>query len=136
MATSDAAANATLDREVSAGGSWWLGLALTMPDPRLEAVVDEAPLARVEVPRMAAFWNPADQREVWPVNGLTLPDYTPDGYDPANPDPDDAFTPVAWVLWDAPTGGTPQRAGRLADVVVTAGSGVFLPAESLTLSHP
>jgi hypothetical protein len=121
--TSDAAANAALDREVTAGGSWWVGLALSMPDEHLTSV-DEAPLARVQVPRDSSTWEPASGRTVHLAANLALPDAAED------------FTPVAWVLWDSETGGTPQHCRRLVDVEVLAGSAIALPAETLALIYP
>lgn len=129
MPTSDAAANATLDREVSAGGSWWVGLALNagvdVLDAALTVPVIESALPRVELPRDgAATWEAASSRMVRPLAAVSF------GAAPADE------TPTYWVLWSAETGGTPQHAGQIPDSSYTAGTGAVLPAESLVLTHP
>jgi len=126
--TSDAAANATLNLEVTAGGSWWVGLALNSGtgdiDPQLTVAVEESTLPRVELPRTDAAWESAAGRQVQPVTAVDFGTATDDE------------TVTHWVLWDAPTGGAPQRAARIPDTEIVAGSRVLLPAESLILSTP
>lgn len=125
MPTSDAAANATLDLEVSAGGSWWVGFATNDLDMDLTVTVDEAPMDRVALPRNGATtWEAADARSVRPLADL-----------PMGAAADD-FTPTFWVFWDSESGGTPQRAARVPDMEILAGSTVIIPADTLTLPTP
>jgi hypothetical protein len=123
--TSEAAANATLDLEVSAGGSWWISFATNDLDVALTVTVDEAPMPRVELPRDGATtWESADVRHVRPLADLPMGVASDD------------FTPTFWVAWDAETGGTPQHAARVPDTQVLAGATVVIPADTLTLTHP
>lgn len=126
MPTSDAAANAALNRAVTAGGSWWVGFITSDPDQHLAAALTESPMARVEIPRTSAVWEAAAGRAVKPLADVAM------GTAPSD------FTPTAWVLWDTPTAGsgTPQYAARIPDVPVTAGSNVVIPADTLTLTTP
>lgn len=124
MPTSDAAANAALNREVTAGGSWWLGLITSDPDQHLASALTESPMARVQVARTAAVWAAAANRAVAPLTDVAL------GTAPSD------FTPTAWVFWDAQTGGTPQHAGRIPDSPVTAGAAVTVPSDTLTITYP
>lgn len=121
MATSEAAANATLDREVTAGGEWEVTLLLSMPGADLSGPIDEAPVSRATLARTAAAWVPASGRSVRPVADVDLGTAAED------------FTPVAWAFLD---GGVPAYAGRLVDVTVTAGADIVIPAETLTLNAP
>lgn len=124
MPTSTAAANATLDLEVTAGGSWWVGFALNDLDADLSDPVDEAPMPRVQLLRNAATWEDADGRQVRPSADLAMGVASED------------FTPTFWVMWDTETGGTPQRAARVPDTQILAGATVVIPADTLTLTHP
>lgn len=128
MPTSDAAANAALDREAQAGGSWWVGLALnsgvTELDEGLTVTVEESALPRVELPRTASAWEDATGRQVQPADQVVFGEA-----------PDDE-TATFWVLWDSETGGIPQHAGRIPDTEYVAGSTVILPPESLVITYP
>ena len=125
MPTSTAAANATLDLEVAAGTSWWVGFALNDLDVNLSTTVDEAPMPRVQLPRDGATtWEAADGRQVRPLADLPVGVASED------------FTPTFWVAWDSETGGAPQRAARVPDTAVLAGTTVVIPAATLTLTTP
>lgn len=124
MPTSDAAANAALDREVTAGGSWWVGFAVNDLDATLTTTVEEAPLARVELPRTSAVWGTADGRHVHPSDDLAMGTATED------------FTPTFWVFWGTETGGAPQHAGRIPDTEVITDAVVVIPAQTLTITYP
>lgn len=125
MPTSDAGANATLDREVSAGGSWWIGFATNDLDELLTVTVVEAAMARVELPlNGATTWEAAADRRVQPLANLTAGVAAED------------FTPTFWVAWDAEFGGTPQRAGRIPDTEILTGTTVVIPPDALVLVTP
>lgn len=128
MPKSDSAANDTLDRETTSGGSWWVGFATNTGvddlDEDLTVTVDESTLPRVELPRTSSAWETPSGREVNPVDDLDFGFATDDE------------TATFWVLWDAETAGSPQYAGRIPDTDFTVGSRVVLPAESLVLIHP
>jgi len=126
VSVSDTEANSNLDSIVSAGGSYWVGLSLTVPDDDLSAgSIEDSGLALVELPRNGATtWEAATDRSVQPKADLDMGTATED------------FVPAARVFYADSAGSTPLRSAKVTDMTVTAGSHVTIPAEALAISVP
>lgn len=126
MSVSDAEANANLNSIVNAGGSYWVGLSLTVPDDALSpASIEDSGLPLVQLPRNGATtWEAAADRTVQPLAALDLGVATVD------------LVPAARVFYADSAGTTPLRSARVTDMTVAAGSHVIIPPEALAISVP
>jgi hypothetical protein len=123
--SSDAFADEALTLVVEAGGSWWFGLLDAVPPDDLSTFSLVADIPLEELPRDAATWDVAN-RQANPSAPITL--------DTSSLAAD--VVPVAWCLFDDSGGTTPIIAGRLADIAVTPGSSVNVPAATVTIRYP
>lgn len=125
MSSSEDFADEALTLVVEAGGSWWLALLDTAPPDDLATVSVIADIPPVEIARDALSWVVAS-RQANPVDALTL-DTTALTAD---------VVPLAWCLFDDAALTLPRIAGRLADIRVTPGSTVTVPAATVTIRYP
>jgi hypothetical protein len=125
VASSDDFANDTLTAIVEAGGSWYFGLLDAVPPDDLStfSLISEIPAETIA--RNSATWDVAN-REAYLAAPLTL--------DTSSVVAD--VVPVAWCLFDDSGRTTPRIAGRLADIKVTPGSDVTVPAATVTIRYP
>lgn len=126
MASSDAYANGVLLREVSRGGSGWFRLLDAAPSDDLStfSVADEIPPVEL----------PYDGVATWVVAGRQA-----NPVDPIVPDTSGVtvtVTPLGWALFEDEACTLPEIGGRLADVKVTPGSTVVVPAATVTIRFP
>jgi hypothetical protein len=125
VASSDDFANDTLTAIVEAGGSWYFGLLDTVPPDDLStfSLISEIPAETIA--RNSATWDVAN-REAYLAAPLTL--------DTSSVVAD--VVPVAWCLFDDSGRTTPRISGRLADIRVTPGAEVVVPAATVTIRYP
>ena len=125
MASSDDFANDTLTAVVEAGGSWYFGLLDAVPPDDLSSFSLITVIPSVTIARNAATWDVAG-RQAYLAADLTL--------NTASVVAD--VVPVAWCLFDDSGRTTPRIAGRLADIKITPGSTVTVPASTVTITYP
>lgn len=127
MASSEAYANAVLLRECSRGGSEWFRLLDVAPPDELGAGVSViADIPAVAIPLDGASSWVVANRQANPVDPLTL--------DASGLTGD--VVPLGWCLFEDAACTLPTLAGRLADIKVTPGSSVTVPAATVTKRFP
>lgn len=122
MQPADSLAHEALQRLITAGGSWGIGLSSTVPSFAAGAitnVTDVTEVAHGTIARSDAAWDAPSGRAVIPAADPTLGDATGD------------CVAVAWVLYD---GATPVWGARVVDIAIASGATVVLPRSVVRLT--